>query len=161
MKTVRIRSLHIFMKSARIRIFGIIFCLGSLPMRFCRAPTAFNVICKASQGCPLVLTHYFETASVAARKNLGTGTIPNIPITSLSMSFQINSSSRYTRLSDLIPRGKYRTPSYCVHRVLTRQTRCRGYHPTHHRRLTQPRSATRENVSRGRSQGTPSREVCL
>ena len=114
MKTDRIRSLHIFMKSARIRIFGIIFCLGSLPMRFCRAPTVFNVICKAFQGCPLVLTHYFETASVAARKNLGTGTIPNIPITSLGMSFQINSSSRYTRWSDLIPRGKYRTPSYVL-----------------------------------------------
>ena len=93
MKTDRIRSLHIFMKSARIRIFGIIFCLGSLPMRFCRAPTVFNVICKAFQGCPLVLTHHFETASVAARKNLGTGTIPNIPITSLSMFYQINSSS--------------------------------------------------------------------
>jgi hypothetical protein len=84
MKTVRIRSLHIFIKSVRIHIFGIIFwCWISLPMRFCRAPTVFNMICKAFQGCPLVLIHHFETASVAAWKNLGTGTLSMIKQTIL------------------------------------------------------------------------------
>jgi hypothetical protein len=73
-------SLHLFMMSVRIRIFVSIFCLGSvlgsLPRRFVESLQCLMWFEKAIQGCPIVLTQHFKTASVAARKKFETGTIP-------------------------------------------------------------------------------------
>ena len=97
MKSIRICSRHLFLKSVRIHIFVIIFYLASLPRRLHRAPTVINVFGNTIHGSPLVLMHNFETASVTARKNLGTGTISKIPIISLSMCIQNLSISIHIR----------------------------------------------------------------
>jgi hypothetical protein len=55
----RADNVILFLMCVRIHIFGIIFCLGSLPRRFTCISTNHHVFLQASQGCTFALAFYF------------------------------------------------------------------------------------------------------